>query len=440
MWLPQEIIRQKRDGHAIDAQDIKRFVAGICDQSLSEGQIAAFAMAVFFQGMSLTERSALTLAMRDSGQVLTWWVNGPVVDKHSTGGVGDLVSLVWGPLMAACGCYVPMISGRGLGHTGGTLDKLDSIPGYCSVPDLARFQQVVQQVGVAIVGQTATLAPADGRLYSIRDVTATVESLDLITASILAKKLAAGLDGLIMDVKTGSGAFMPEIAQAEALARSIVDVATHAGVATQALLTDMNQPLADSAGNAIEVRESIAILKGETCNKRLLQVIKALAEQALLAVGVCHDSNSAAQKVQQALASGAAAERFAAMVHALGGPADIVERATYYLPVSRYRREVCSPHSGFVSGIDTREVGLAVVALGGGRRRPEDAIDPHVGLAALAHVGDHIDARQPLAVIHANDAAQADEAEARLLKAYRLSAHAVESDPCIVEQITKDKS
>ncbi|BCD84809.1 hypothetical protein PSm6_12160 [Pseudomonas solani] len=320
MWLAQEVIRRKRDGLELAGEDIRRFVEGISDSSLSEGQVAAFAMAVLLKGMSLDERIALTTAMRDSGQVLEWKLPGPVVDKHSTGGVGDLVSLVLAPLLAACGCYVPMISGRGLGHTGGTLDKLESIPGYCTRPDPERLRTVVAEVGCAIIGQTADLAPADKRLYGIRDVTGTVESVDLITASILAKKLAAGLDVLIMDVKSGNGAFMSDPQQADLLARSLVAVANGAGVRTRAVISDMNQPLARSAGNALEVEEALALLKGEVRSPRLWEVTLVLAEETLVAAGLAEDCAQARERLLQAWRDGAALQRFNLMVDALGGP------------------------------------------------------------------------------------------------------------------------
>ncbi len=262
MRLPQEIIRDKRDGRTLADADIGDFIRGLTEERVTEGQAAAFAMAVFFRGLTLDERVALTRAMRDSGRVLAWDLPGPILDKHSTGGVGDTVSLVLAPLVAACGGFVPMISGRGLGHTGGTLDKLASIPGYDVAPGLDRFRAVVREAGCAIIGQTGDLAPADRRLYAIRDVTGTVESLDLITASILSKKLAAGLDGLVMDVKAGSGAFMAGIDEARDLGRSIVTVANAAGLPTRALLTDMDAPLASAAGNAVEVGYAVDYLTG----------------------------------------------------------------------------------------------------------------------------------------------------------------------------------
>lgn len=423
MWLAQEVIRQKRDGLELSAADLQRFVQGIADDSLSEGQIAAFAMATLLRGMTAAERTALTLAMRDSGQVLRWDLPGPVVDKHSTGGVGDLTSLVLAPLLAACGCHVPMISGRGLGHTGGTLDKLESIPGYCIRPGLARFRQVVAEVGCAIVGPDADLAPADRRLYAIRDVTATVESVDLITASILAKKLAAGLDVLVMDVKTGGGAFMAETEAAQRLADSIVQVAEAAGVRTRALVTDMEQPLARSAGNALEVAEAIALLAGEVRSERLWQVVLALAEEALQLAGLAADAMAARRQLLAAWHSGAALERFAAMNQALGGAVGLTESPWQYLPRAPVVRAVQPSSPAWVRRIDTRALGLLVVTLGGGRQRPEDAIDPAVGLAELALPGEWVGEGRPLGLIHARDDAAAAQAEAQLRAAYELTDH-----------------
>ncbi|WP_282338604.1 MULTISPECIES: thymidine phosphorylase [Pseudomonas] len=420
-WLPQEVIRRKRDGKVLSEADIQRFVAGITDFSISEGQAAAFAMAVLLKGMNVEERIALASAMRDSGRVLSWNLPGPVVDKHSTGGIGDLVSLPLAPLLAACGCYVPMISGRGLGHTGGTLDKLDSIPGYDSQPSMARLHEVVAQVGCAIIGQTNDLAPADKRLYAIRDVTATVESIDLIVASILSKKLAAGLDVLLIDVKVGNGAFMAQADDALALAESIVAVANGAGVRTRALITDMSQPLARSAGNALEVEEAIALLRGEVRSQRLWDVTLALAEQTLLCAGLASSAELAREQLLAAWQSGAALECFAQMVKALGGPADLVERPDNYLPAAPVVMPVYAPLEGLVQSIDTRAVGIAVVALGGGRRRPQDSIDPAVGLSELAFPGERVGPNRPLAMVHARDLAQAEQAASAVLAAYQVA-------------------
>jgi thymidine phosphorylase len=433
-WLPQEVIRRKRDGKVLSEADIQRFVAGITDFSISEGQAAAFAMAVLLKGMNVEERIALATAMRDSGRVLSWNLPGPVVDKHSTGGIGDLVSLPLAPLLAACGCYVPMISGRGLGHTGGTLDKLDSIPGYDSQPSMARLHEVVAKVGCAIIGQTNDLAPADKRLYAIRDVTATVESIDLIVASILSKKLAAGLDVLLIDVKVGNGAFMAEADDALALAESIVAVANGAGVRTRALITDMSQPLARSAGNALEVEEAIALLRGEVRSQRLWDVTLALAEQTLLCAGLASSAELAREQLLAAWHSGAALERFAQMVKALGGPADLVERPDNYLPAAPVVMPVYAPLEGLVQSIDTRAVGIAVVALGGGRRRPQDSIDPAVGLSELAFPGERVGPNRPLALVHARDLAQAEQAASAVLAAYQVAIEPREA-PALISRL-----
>ncbi|MDF0505718.1 thymidine phosphorylase, partial [Burkholderia cenocepacia] len=334
MFLPQEFIRRKRDGQPLDRDGMAAFVRGVTDGSVTEGQVAAFAMAVYFNDLSTDERVALTLAQRDSGDVLDWRaldLDGPVIDKHSTGGVGDVVSLMLGPMVAACGGYVPMISGRGLGHTGGTLDKLSAIPGYDVMPATDAFRRTVREVGVAIIGQTARLAPADKRIYAIRDVTATVESVAMITASILSKKLAAGLDGLVMDVKVGSGAFMPTAEKSAELARSIVDVGNGAGMKTTAILTDMNQSLAPCAGNALEVACAIDYLTGKSRPARLHDVTMALSAELLVTGGLARDVGHAREKLQQALDSGAAAERFARMVVALGGPADLLDAPARHL-------------------------------------------------------------------------------------------------------------
>lgn len=422
MKLTQEIIAAKRDGAELPPEDIRQFIRGLTDGSVGEGQVAAFAMAVFFRDMSRDERVALTLAMRDSGTVLDWTdLPGPALDKHSTGGVGDTVSLPLAAAVAACGGYVPMISGRGLGHTGGTLDKLDAIPGYVTQPDNALFRKVVREQGCAIIGQTADLAPADKRLYAIRDVTATVETIPLITASILSKKLAAGLHGLAMDVKFGSGAFMGDLARAEALAQALVGVANGAGLPTTALLTDMNEPLASAAGNALEVAYALDHLTGKRREPRFHAVTVALGAEMLRLGGLADSLDQGRAHMERAFASGAAAERFARMVAALGGPADLLERPERHLARAPLVRPVHAEAAGRVAAIDTRGVGLAVVALGGGRMRAEDAIDPAVGITALAGLGEEISPERPLGLVHARDEAGFAQAQERLRRAYRIS-------------------
>lgn len=412
--FPQEIIRKKRDGETLSEREIAFMVRGLTDGTISEGQTAAFAMAVFFRGMAMAERVSLTRAMTESGSVLDWSgadLPGPVLDKHSTGGIGDKVSLILAPVVAACGGAVPMISGRGLGHTGGTLDKLDSIPGYDTAPDLATFRRVVAEAGCAIIGQTADLAPADGRLYRIRDVTATVESVPLITASILSKKLAAGLDQLVMDVKFGSGAFCAELADAVALAESIVAVSNGAGLPCVALLTDMNQALGRTAGNALEVREAIDFLTGAARDPRLHAVMAALAAELLVMAGLADDPANAHGKIEASLASGAAAERFARMVGALGGPADLLDEPGRYLPRAPVERPAMATRAGVLGQVNARGLGLVIMALGGGRRRADDTIDHAVGLTDIAGIGEAVDSSQPLCVVHA---ATEEDAEAAI--------------------------
>lgn len=424
MFLPQEIIRKKRDGKVLDATDINAFIRGVAADDVSEGQIAAFTMATYLNGMTAEEAVALTRAMRDSGRVLDWKafdLPGPIVDKHSTGGVGDVVSLMMGPMIAACGGFVPMISGRGLGHTGGTLDKFDAIPGYQTSVSIERFQQVVREVGVAIIGQTAELAPADKRIYATRDVTATVESIPLITASILSKKLSAGLDALVMDVKVGSGAFMPTMEKSRELARSIVDVGNGAGVKTSALLTDMNEPLAPCAGNAIEVRCAIDYLTGKSRPARLHEVTLALSAQLLVTAGISNSTGEAREALNACLENGRAAERFAKMVSALGGPADLLENPDKYLRVAPIIKPVLAPRAGFVATCDTRRVGMIVVALGGGRMRAVDVIDFDVGLSDIVSLGTHVNEGDQLAIVHARTDEAMDLAKREFERAITIS-------------------
>ncbi|MDP3895785.1 MAG: thymidine phosphorylase [Mesorhizobium sp.] len=416
--LPQEFIRLKRDGKPLPSAAIAAFVAGITSGAVTEGQVAAFAMAVFFNGMSRDEAVALTLAMRDSGAVLAWDLHGPVVDKHSTGGVGDNVSLMLAPIVASCGAYVPMISGRGLGHTGGTLDKMDAIPGYRSQPDIALFRKVVRDAGCAIIGQTADLAPADKRVYAVRDVTATVESIPLITASILSKKLAAGLGALVLDVKAGTGAFMARPRDASALAKSLVAVANGAGLATSALITDMNEPLASAAGNALEVQNAVDFLTGHARDRRLLEVTLALAAEMLVSAGMAVSHKAALARAGEALASGRAAETFGRMVTALGGPADFVENSGKHLAVAPVQRPVLAGRAGFVTSIATRDIGLAVVTLGGGRTRAEDRVDPVVGITRLLPIGAEVRRGEPLALVHARSEDASAVAAAAIGDAY----------------------
>ncbi|WP_219597867.1 thymidine phosphorylase [Aeromonas salmonicida] len=423
MFLPQEIIRKKRNGEALSTQEIQFFVQGITNNTIGEGQIAALAMAVYFKDMTMDERVALTCAMRDSGMVLNWEhlnLGGPIVDKHSTGGVGDVVSLMLGPMVAACGGFVPMISGRGLGHTGGTLDKLDAIPGYQTSVDNDRFLKVVKEAGVAIIGQTGDLAPADKRIYAVRDITATVESIAMITGSILSKKLASGLEALVMDVKVGSGAFMPTFEASEELAKSIVAVANGAGCRTSALLTDMNQVLASSAGNGVEVREAVRYLTGEYRNPRIHEVTMSLCAEMLISAHLASDDADARRKLQAVLDNGKAAEIFGRMVTGLGGPSDFMARYDSHLPKAAIVRPVYAANAGFVTAMDTRELGLAVVAMGGGRRAAGDKLDYAVGLTDFIRLGQSVDADKPLALIHAQTEDQFAQAASMVQAAVKI--------------------
>ncbi len=437
--LAQELIRIKRDGGTLTPAQIGAFVRGLVDASWSEGQVAAMAMAVLLRGMNTPETVALTEAMTLSGSVLDWrgaGLHGPLLDKHSTGGVGDKVSLLLAPIVAACGGVVPMISGRGLGHTGGTLDKLEALPGYSVEAPRATLLATLREAGCAIVGASAELAPADRRLYAIRDVTATVESMPLITASILSKKRAAGLSALVMDVKAGSGAFTPTLAQARELAQSLVRTARGAGLPTVALITDMSRVIGRSAGNALEVREALALLRGDACDAetdRLRELTLALAAE-LLYLGGLHASVAGAHAAAtRALASGAAAERFARMVCCLGGPPDVLRDAQ--LPLAPVLRAVPAPRAGVVAAIDVRALGLAVVALGGGRSRPGTAVDPRVGLAAVLAPGAAVRAGGTRAIVHAARADDADAAVRAVAAAMPIGDVAVADVPWLLETV-----
>ena len=433
MYLPQEIIKLKRNGGQLPQAAIEQFVKGITDNSFSEGQTAALAMAIYLNGMVTEETVALTRAMRDSGAVLNWAgkLNGPVVDKHSTGGVGDKVSLMLAPMIAACGAYVPMIAGRGLGHTGGTVDKLETIPGYSCTQPLAKIQAEVARLGCVIVGQSAELAPADRRLYLIRDVTATVESIPLITASILSKKLAAGLDVLTMDVKIGSGAIMKNVADASALATSIVNTAKGAGVKTQALLTDMNECLGATAGNVLEVLETLDYLTGKYREPRLHQVTLELGASMLQLAGLQPDKASAIKALEHSLTSGKAAEIFAQMVAAMGGPVDLMEKPQQYLAAAPVVQDILVPQDGFLAASDTVAVGMAVVRLGGGRAHPSQQIDPAVGFSDVLALGKKVAKGDLLARVHAASKEAADKACSEYLAALTFSDLAPALNPIV---------
>lgn len=413
--LPQEIIRKKRNRQILTTDEINEFIKGVTDGSIVDAQAAALTMAIFLNGMSKEETAALTLAMRDSGDVLEWSeFDAPIVDKHSSGGVGDKVSLMLAPMIAACGACVPMISGRGLGHTGGTLDKFDSIPGYQTAPSNELFRKTVQKVGCAIIGQTGNLAPADKKIYAIRDVCGTVESVDLITASILSKKLAAGLDCLVMDLKCGNGAFMDSLERAEELASSIVRVANAAGTKTKAVITDMNQVLGYNVGNALEVAEAVSYLKGENIDPRMHEITLELCGELLVMAQLASSLDEAKAALQKALDSGAALGKFAQMVAALGGPKDFCDNPWKYLPKAKIIRPVFAEKEGYVRSMDTRGIGLSIIEMKGGRTTPEQKLDYATGYSEFCQNGEYADNQKPLAIIHAQTESQYEHAAEQL--------------------------
>ncbi len=430
--IPQEIIRLKRDGHVLDQQAINGFVSGLVDGNFSDSQVGAMAMAIFQQGMTLDERVNFTKAMMHSGDVLSWQdFDGPIVDKHSTGGVGDKVSFMLAAIVSACGGYVPMISGRGLGHTGGTADKLESIAGFNVQPSISEFKRIVKDVGVAIISQTDNLAPADKRLYSIRDVTATVESIPLITASILSKKLAAGLDTLVMDVKVGNGAMMNNLADAKALADSIVSVANGAGVKTQAIITDMNQVLGTSAGNALEMYETAKYLTGKQREPRLHKVVQSLASAMLINTNLASTEKDAHEKIEQVLRSGLAAEVFDRMIAALGGPTNFIEKPWDSMIKANVIVEVKAVQHGYIAGMDTRAVGMSVVGLGGGRTAPTQKVDHTVGFDRILPLGVQVNRGEVIARVHAKDEDSANAAVAQFNSALSYTEESPELPPVI---------
>ncbi len=436
MQFKTEIIRKKRNGAVLREKDINAFVNGIADGSVSNEQISAMAMAIFFQNMTFDEISAMTIAMAKTGQILNWHklgIDGPTSDKHSTGGVGDKVSLMLAPIVASCGVFDPMIAGRGLGHTGGTLDKLESIPGFNVNLDVETFARTVRKVGCAIIGQTAKMVPADRRFYAIRDVTETVDSIPLITASILSKKIAAGPDTLVIDLKVGTGAFMQTLEDARELATSLLRTADRAGLPTKCVLTDMNQVLGTTAGNALEIGETIDYLNGTKRNDRLHEVTIALAEKMLCAAGVAADARAANDMATHALDSGRAREVFARMVASQGGPTDLLDSPAKYLPKAPMARPVFPRHEGHISGIDARRIGNVVVDLGGGRNVSNAEIDVTVGLSACAEVGHRVGEREPICIVHAANDSDADRAEVEIVKAVTIVSREVPTSSAIIE-------
>ncbi|WP_170465298.1 thymidine phosphorylase [Ruegeria arenilitoris] len=431
----RSIIAKLRRGQVPTGDELTWFAQGLADGGVSDAQAGAFAMAVCMGGLGAQGRADLTTAMRDSGDVLTWDFDGPVIDKHSTGGVGDSVSLVLAPALAELGAYVPMISGRGLGHTGGTLDKLESIPGVSTQIGQDRLTQILHDTGAAIVGATGQIAPADKRLYAIRDVTATVESLDLITASILSKKLAASPEALVLDVKVGSGAFMKTLEDARKLARALSETANAAGCRTSAVITDMHQPLAPALGNALEVAEVMKVMT-QDAYAPLAEISAELGGVLLADAGMFKTADEGRDKITDVIRDGRAAERFGRMMAAVGGPLQFVENWSRYLPEASVILEVPAPTNGYVTAIDGEPLGLTVVALGGGRQVEDDVIDPAVGLSDIVRLGDKVDKGAPLAVIHAAREDAAKQAAEAVVAAITLGDAAPTEPTLIHERIT----
>jgi thymidine phosphorylase len=435
--LAQEIIRRKRDGHPLERVHIDAFVRGLVDQSWSDAQAAAMAMAFFLEGMSHEETMDLTDAMTRSGTVLDWpnAFPGPILDKHSSGGVGDKVSLVLAPVVAACGGIVPMISGRGLGHTGGTLDKLESIPGYKVTVPRDKLETALRKAGCAIVSASAEIAPADRRLYAIRDVTATIESIPLICASILSKKLAAGLDAMVLDIKVGNGAFATDLNFARAMAAALNEVAGASGLKTTAWITDMNQVLGRSCGNALEVLEAIRFMQGVEQDPRLALVIRTLASELLVMGHLDSNVDAAGKRIDAVLANGRALEHFARMVSALGGASDFVEHAAERLPAAPVQRPLLAAKGGWVQRVATRDLGLACIELGGGRHKAEDTVDPRVGFTRVAGPGERVEAGQVLAMVHAASESDAENVCRLLEGAFAIADAPPEPSPILVARV-----
>jgi pyrimidine-nucleoside phosphorylase len=420
---PQDVIRKKRDAEQLSREEIAFFIEGVTRGTIADYQISALLMAIYLNGMNDVEQEILTEAMLHSGNTLDFSdIAKPKADKHSTGGVGDKTSLLIAPMVAACGICVPMISGRGLGHTGGTLDKLESIPGYRVDLSATEFQRVLKTVGYAMSGQTAELAPADKKMYALRDATATVEAIPLIVASIISKKGAAGLDAMVIDVKVGSGAFMRDEDRAKELAHALVRTGNACGIRTRALLTDMNQPLGRAVGNSLEVKECIELLRGDVSEgaRPVLDLSLALSAHMLVLAHVDDSLEAARGRLQKILSSGEALECFRQNVAAQGGEPRVCDDPGKFLPLVVESFKVESPRSGFVTKVNTAEVGHAIAAIGGGRVRIDDAIDPSVGFIAEIKLGDRITAGATLGTVYCREESKAKEAAVRIQSAYKI--------------------
>lgn len=435
---PQDIIRKKRDGASLSSEEIAHFIRGLIRGEVADYQASALLMAIFLKGMSADEQQSLTQEMLHSGEVLDFSdIDGPKVDKHSTGGVGDKTSLVIAPLVAAMGGFVPMISGRGLGHTGGTLDKLEAIPGFHVRLTLAEFRAVLGRVGYAMMGQTEEIAPADRKLYALRDATSTVEAIPLIVASIMSKKLAAGLEALVLDIKTGSGAFMETEERARELAQALVATGNGCGVRTSALITDMNQPLGRAVGNSLETRECLLIMRGEDDEgmRPVKDLSLELAAQMVAVAGLAASLEEARRGVRIALESGRALEKFRLNVEAQGGDASVCDDPSRLFDLTLHEVRVESPHDGFINTIKTAEIGHAVAALGGGRARIEDTIDPGVGFICHARINDQIRKGDLLGLVYGRRADGAETARLRIQQAYVVGDDPPSTAPTLIKEV-----
>jgi thymidine phosphorylase len=432
----QAILAKVRNKSSLSRDEMVWFAKGLSDGKVTDAQAGAFSMAVALNGLgSQQARTDWTLAMRDSGKILSWEVGSPVLDKHSTGGIGDCVSLILAPLLASIGVCVPMISGRGLGHTGGTLDKLESIPGVKVMHSEERLVEIIESCGCIIAGANENIAPADRRLYAVRDVTSTVDSLDLITASILSKKLASGLDGLVLDIKCGSGAFMADLNQATELAKALVKTANEAGCATTALITDMNQPLAPAMGNALEIVEVMRVLSGETVG-RLRSITVSLGAEILKAQKIYNNISQATNELERNLNSGAALKKFSEMISLMGGPINFGQDFNRYLPEATAVIEVFAPEAGYLAHWDGRSLGNIVVKLGGGRLVETDQVDHAVGFSEIASIGTKLSKGSPILKIHATRIDHAEEAKRQVLAAFGLSDSAPKETELVLKRIT----
>ena len=438
---PQDVIRRKRDGEKLSRAEIVFFIDGVTRGTIADYQISAWLMAIYLNGMDDDEQEILTDAMLHSGSTLDFsGIAKPKADKHSTGGVGDKTSLLIAPMVAACGVCVPMISGRGLGHTGGTLDKLESIPGYCVDLSAGEFERVLKTVGYAMSGQTAELAPADKKMYALRDATSTVEAIPLIVASIISKKGAAGLDAMVIDVKVGSGAFMREEDRARALAHALVKTGNACGIRTRALLTDMNQPLGQAVGNSLEVKECIELLRGEGTEgaQPVLDLSLELSAHMLVLSHVDESLGAARDRLRKILSSGQALESFRQNVAAQGGEPRVCDDPAAFLPLVAESFKVESPRSGFVTKVNTAEIGHAIAAIGGGRVRIDDTIDPAVGFIAAARIGDRVGGGDPVGIIYCGDESKAREAAGRIQAAYEIGDQSPPEIPHLLREVINE--